>query len=276
MHIKKYIYRFYEITRKIFWFFTGGRKEKMFGYNLSFVSATCLSESIWFHYPKRSVRQRIVMYTDYVQAHSMVAYLESLPDKPVVVEVGAYHGQYAVLLGKIVQAKNGRLIAVEASPKNAKVLRQNVQLNCLDDIVEVVESFVQDTGGKDISLIERGSQTTVDLNGKDDKIRSESIAALLHRLNIRGIDLLLIDIEGAEVKLLPAYPWADVPVECIYCEIHPGEWHRFGDDGSNIERVIKEQHLVCLDMYFQPFSKFRKRHYAGPTILIQQPWPSKS
>jgi FkbM family methyltransferase len=199
-----------------------------------------------------------------------------LPDKPVVVDVGAYHGQYAVLLGKIVQSKNGRLIAVEPSAINAQVLRQNVQLNSLNDTVEVVESFVQDAGGKDISLIEWGSQTTVDSTGEGVKVRSESISTLLHRLNIKKIDLLLIDIEGAEVKLLPSYPWADVPVGCIYCEMHPGEWHRFGSDGSEIERVLREQQMLCLDMYFQPFDKFSKQHYAGPTVMIKQPCVNKA
>lgn len=270
MDIKKHIYRLYEVTRKIFWRFTGGRKEKMFGYNLSFVSATGLSESIWFHYPKQSVQQKIVMYTDYVQAHSLVAYVESLSDNPVVVEVGAYHGQYAVLLGKIVQSKNGRLIAVEASGKNTRVLRENIQLNSLHDTVEIVESFVQDTDEKNISLIEMGSQTTADSSGDGVKIRSESISSLLQRLNIKKIDLLLIDIEGAEVKLLPAFPWADIPVDCIYCEMHPGEWHRFGDDGSNIERVLQEQQLLCFDMYFQTFDKFRKQHYVGPTVMLMK------
>ena len=156
----------------------------MFGYNLSFVSATGLNESIWFHYPKQSVLQKIVMYTDFVQAHSLVAYMESLSDNPVVVEVGAYHGQYAVLLGKIVQSKNGMLIAVEASGQNARDLKENTQLNSLHDTVEVVESFVQDMDEKNISLIEMGSQTTADSNGNGVKIRSKSISTLLKRLDI--------------------------------------------------------------------------------------------
>lgn len=276
MNIKNKIYRLYDAIRKAFWNTTGKRSVRIFGYILQFVPSTGLSESIWFHYPKKSLQQRIVMYTDFVQSHSLVAYLESLPDNPIIVEVGAYHGQYAVLLGKIAQSKNGRLIAVEASSENAKVLKQNVQLNSLGDTVEVHESFVHDMDEKEISLIEMGPQTTADSNGEGVKIRSESIATLLHRLNIKKIDLLLIDIEGAEVKLLPAYPWADVPVECIYCEMHPGEWHRFEDDGSNIVRVLEEQHLLCLDMYFQTFEKFRKQHYAGPTLMIPQPFLSKS
>ena len=156
----------------------------MFGYNLSFVSATGLNESIWFHYPKQSVLQKIVMYTDFVQAHSLVAYMESLSDNPVVAEVGAYHGQYAVLLGKIVQSKNGMLIAVEASGQNARDLKENTQLNSLHDTVEIVESFVQDTDEKNISLIEMGSQTTADSNGNGVKIRSKSISTLLKRLDI--------------------------------------------------------------------------------------------
>jgi hypothetical protein len=44
----------------------------------------------------------------------------------------------------------------------------------------------------------------------------------------------------------------------------------FWDDGSNIERVLKKQKMLCFDMYFQPFEKFRSQHYAGPAIMSPQ------
>jgi len=277
MPIKKNIYRLYDACRKAWWGISGHRRERLFGYDMRFTKETELSESVWFHYPKQSVRQRIVMYADYVQSHSMVSYLESLPDHPVVVEIGAYHGGYAVLLGKIVQQKKGKLIAVEASPKSAKVLRQNVEINRLGGTVEVIESFVQDSDDELISLVEHGSQSTAgQLRGGGNTMRSEAVSTLLNRINVNKIDLLLIDIEGAEIRVLPAFPWSQVKVDRIYCEMHPGEWHRFGNDGSAMEQVIREQQFVCLDMYFQEFSRFRTQHYAGPALMIRQPCPGRT
>ena len=266
--MKAGLYRLFSMGRKVGWHVHGYRRKVMFGMELRFVPETELSESIWFRYPQLSLRQRVVVYTDYVQAHSVVSFVESLPNGPVVLELGAYHGAYAVLLGALLREKGGRLIAVEASPVNAGVLRENIALNGLESTVEVIESFVMDKDEESMAFMEQGSQSTIDAAG-NHQVRSESIATLLRRQGIRRIALLLMDIEGAEVRVLPAIPWDEVEIERIYCEMHPGEWYRFAADGTEIERVIREQSLICLDMYLNPFATFKANHYAGPAVLFR-------
>jgi len=62
-------------------------------------------------------KSEIVRYTDFVQLHSVCEYISKI-DKPIVVEIGAYHGAYSIILGQIIKKKDGKVIAVEPNPSS--------------------------------------------------------------------------------------------------------------------------------------------------------------
>lgn len=78
-----------------------------------------------------------------------------------------------------------------------------------------------------------------------------------------------MDIGCAEVVVMPAFPWEKVPVGYIFCELHPGEWPRFGGN-EKFEKMLKEQNFICLDMYFGVYESVRDQYYVGPTMLIRR------
>ena len=128
-------------------------------------------------------------------------------------DVGAHHGYFSLLLAKAVGSE-GRVVAFEASPANARVLRRNLALNRLTGRVDVVEAVVAD-----------GSRTTYPLwparsGGSTEWTLSEEFAAradavpvvreprvvsgttLDEALRGRPPNLLKIDVEGAEALVL--------------------------------------------------------------------------
>ena len=67
-------------------------------------------------------------------------------------DVGANIGLTAALLATY--CPNGRVFAVEASPKNARFLRENIERNCLDNCV-VIETAVGNRCGS-LAFLETG------------------------------------------------------------------------------------------------------------------------
>lgn len=264
-----------KIIRKIIFTFRrirGFRSLELFGIKVKLSPFSEMSESVWFHYPKKSPKDRIVAYADYVQWHSLVEKIRILDRPPVILEIGAHHGVYAAVLGKLIKAKGGQFIAVEASPSNTIELKKNITLNDLENVVKVEQIFLSDsTRDGYVYFKEAGVQST--LTDEYDlcsiKVPCESITSFISRLNINHIDILLVDIEGAEAELMPSFPWGTVSVKNIYCELHPGEWSLFGGH-EKFDKMLTEQKFICLDMYLTQYKDVRNQYYIGPTVLLKR------
>jgi hypothetical protein len=107
---------------RTFWRISNGRRITAFGEKYHVTADTIFPNYRKFRLPKGGCLSEIVRYTDYVQLHSVVNYVSQLINKPTVVDIGAHHGAYAIILGKIVQKMGGRVIAVEPNPQSFKVL----------------------------------------------------------------------------------------------------------------------------------------------------------
>lgn len=64
------------------------------------------------------MKSKIVIYGDYVQMHSMVDFIEQIEFPTTIINMGAHHGAYAIVLGRILQksGQRGKIIAIEPNP----------------------------------------------------------------------------------------------------------------------------------------------------------------
>ena len=119
----------WKARRKIlegFWKVTGGQKRRSFSDSYVFTPQTIFPSHRRMCLPKGDTRSQLVRFTDFVQLHAACRLLERNVNKPIVIDVGAFQGAYAVILGKICQRNGGRLIALEPDSKNYSELVQNV------------------------------------------------------------------------------------------------------------------------------------------------------
>jgi hypothetical protein len=63
------------------------------------------------------------------------------------------------------------------------------------------------------------------------------------------LDLLIVDVEGAELPVLNGFPWETVRIEKIFVELHPYAWKDFGYGGDEFRSFLEEKGFRCLDMY---------------------------
>jgi len=122
----------------------------------------------------------------------------------VIVDVGAHVGTFTLLASKIVGEK-GKVIAIEPEPKNYKQLIENIKLNNFLN-VNPLNIALGDYNGFGKLYISYSPQCH-SLLFKEDKISSievllKTLDNLLEELNLKKIDVIKIDVEGAEILVL--------------------------------------------------------------------------
>ncbi len=173
---------------RCWWRLRGGRTVKAFGEQIRFTADTTFPIRPLVCLPRGHYRSHIVRYADFVQLHCAYRLVSELTVSPVVVEIGAHHGAYAVILGKLVQRLGGTLIAVEPEPMAYEVLCENVRLNRLQDTVHCQQVAVLDRNGR-MKFCERGSQSHLDVRdlGVGHSVEVVTLLVLVFLLLLLGL-----------------------------------------------------------------------------------------
>jgi FkbM family methyltransferase len=142
----------------------------------------------------------------------IIAHVEGIarsrPDG-VFVDVGANMGVLTIALARSV-GPNGRVVSIEPAPDNFKNLEANVRLNKCTNVVQLnFACSSSDYAGALLAPLDRRSTGLYSLGGSIYELSQDSVAAqvrrldgLLRSLNVKRIDLLKIDVEGAETEVL--------------------------------------------------------------------------
>jgi FkbM family methyltransferase len=139
--------------------------------------------------------------------------LAELRPGDVAFDVGANIGLFTVLMARQVGTE-GRVVAYEAEPANAALLRDNVALNYLNERVEIVERAASDAEGRAAffrterfagnSSLVRHDRAYFRYFGVDRhrriRVRTEPLDR--HAGRFARIALVKIDVEGAELRVL--------------------------------------------------------------------------
>lgn len=120
-----------------------------------------------------------------------------------VVDVGANHGYYTVLLADLV-GETGRVVALEPHPGTAELLKKTLFINGFDSRVELVQAAAVAKEGADLHFFadptEPKNARVVDEShaGRNGvtTVRAATLDALL--TSNERIDFMKIDVEGAE------------------------------------------------------------------------------
>ena len=117
----------------------------------------------------------------------------------VLFDVGAHVGYYSLLSSRLVGAQ-GRVVAFEAMPRNARFLRHHLEANrCAN--VEVIEGAVSDRAGTARFGKGTGTGTGRLSDAGEFEVRTMTLDDVAAQ---RGLlpDFIKIDVEGAEERVL--------------------------------------------------------------------------
>ena len=123
--------------------------------------------------------------------HEMVEQLAADTPTPTMLELGAFWAYYSLWM--LQRVPNTRVILVEPDPDNLQVGRANLDLNGRQ--AEIVQAAVG-------SEVQPPQPFVCESDGQSRLVPTESLPSLLTRFDVPRLDLLLLDVQGAELALL--------------------------------------------------------------------------
>lgn len=123
----------------------------------------------------------------------------------VFIDIGANIGKYSIMVGNKLKNK-GNVIAIEPESKNFKILEKNIRLNNLNNVIVISKGCFSKKGKLTFYLdnIGTGGHSLVkkEVGNKKIEIEVDTLDNILKNLKIKRVDLIKIDVEGAEADVL--------------------------------------------------------------------------
>jgi FkbM family methyltransferase len=171
-----------------------------------------------------------------------------------VVDVGANVGSYTLLIAEKV-GREGRVIALEADPDTAAILSKNMEVNGLT-WVEVVQGAAYKTCGEirlGRALASTGySGLYYEKAVEWIQVPALTLDSLAERLALGRIDLVKIDVEGAEIDVLEGMKGLlSKQRPTLLVELHPHLVPESSGVPAGLERAmysvefLDEEHIVA-------------------------------
>jgi FkbM family methyltransferase len=128
-----------------------------------------------------------------------------LPVGGTFIDIGGHVGQYALEAAHKVGAA-GRVIVVEPNPRTFSYLHRNIQLNRFTNIIPVIGTVADKQGFVNMEFPpEDNWGASCEATSSDRaayRAASFSLETLLNDLGVTEIDIVKIDVEGHEIKVL--------------------------------------------------------------------------
>ncbi|MFB6130538.1 MAG: FkbM family methyltransferase [Salinigranum sp.] len=180
------------------------------------------------------------------ERHVLAAVLEDLTGHEVVWNVGANVGLYACFVAR--RLTTGEVVAFEPVPANETRLRRNLRANgdparwrttttALSDRDETTQLATTHSDARRAKpgaghhyLSDTDGWLTVEARRGDTLVES----------GWPRPDLLMIDVQGAELKVLRGLGEALDGVEVVYAELHTEKTGRYGTTADGVEEFLRE------------------------------------
>lgn len=125
-----------------------------------------------------------------------------LASNSIVLDIGAHAGGFSVKIAKRIR-REGLVIAVEPHPGNFNLLIRNIRINKLRNVIPLNLALGGKRGKIRLYLTSKTySPSTVRRTNRWLEIPVETLDYVVRRLNLRRIDFIKIDAEGAELEIL--------------------------------------------------------------------------
>lgn len=168
---------------------------------------------VWRHDRRRYAGQRnsLSLYVCGSYEPNEFAFLdEYLKPGMVFVDAGANDGLYTLFAARKV-GPSGKVVAIEPSSRERVNLRRNIQRNNFDNVRIVTDALGSQSGEADLRLAQdkHSGHNTLGRFAHDDvaaarpeRVRVETLDCIVERLALPRVDVLKIDVEGAEASVI--------------------------------------------------------------------------
>ncbi len=134
----------------------------------------------------------------------------------IVLDAGASIGEQTLLYAKSVGQK-GRVIAIEASPERAAILRRNLAINHLDNVTVIVGALWNKIGEIELEFYAEDGLKVAEESRNKTRVKTYTLDQIAQEFSLKAINFLKMDIEGSEYEVLKD---TQVPIKGMGMETH--------------------------------------------------------
>ena len=207
-----------------------------------------------------------------LDAIQLSAFARAIKPGNWVADVGAYRGAYTAVAA-VVAGQTGRVFAFEPMPANADYIARNARLNGVADRVEIITSVVSDTN-EPATFFHSGTssanslfRTAIEQHAPGSVETTVVPATTLDAFfgaRERLPDVVKIDVEGAEWRVLRGAERMLASDAIIFCELHPYAWPEAGENGDEMRSWLRTRGRDIIDIETgRPIVEWRY----GPALL---------
>jgi FkbM family methyltransferase len=222
--------RVHDILNTAFWeirFLFGARPIRLRKHSGT-VRATLQSDDSLESYPEQEIVEDI---------------LSTVRRDDIVYDVGANIGRYSIPIE--IAYPDIETVAFEPEHKNIDLLRKNAKLNGVS--LTVLKAALSDSDGKmDLIISEEPGchRLSFDENDADTGVETVPVYSgdtLVHNNEVPPPDIIKIDVEGAEKKVIDGFveTLSDGHCRVIYCEVHPKLMKSAGNDVDDLRDMLR-------------------------------------
>jgi FkbM family methyltransferase len=224
----------------------------------------------WMRLDLRGSMDRVLYHNASHEIHVVKMFTDLLDDAEVVFDIGAHVGFYTMIAAEKLNT-SGRVYSFEADPAIFRYLKSNVEINDYQNVIANKLAVASKSGTASFYSSRRyhGGTGSLIQNTESHQepiiVRTVSLDDYVKGANLDRLDLIKIDVEGAELDVLKgAIETLKRLKPRIICEVGlPG---RSGQDAVNRALIELEQFASICE-----YSAEIIAHYHGlPHVLLTQ------
>jgi FkbM family methyltransferase len=198
--VRKFLKVFFLLTTKV-------RRFQKLGGPSSFYTISNFDSDLKLKIDRARSMGASLYWTGFHEMRELIFLNRFLKADMVALDVGANLGEYTVFMAK--RLRKGKVISFEPLKKNLVLLEENVKLNRFDNVV--ISNLGLSDSSEQIEIHELEDEmneglATIHLGERKSKmsypVQLELLDSLVDSFDMKRIDFIKMDIEGAELKAL--------------------------------------------------------------------------
>lgn len=179
--------------------------------------------------------------------------MESLKETDTFVDVGANWGYYSLLVASKFQEVD--IYGFEPHPTNYEIFNRNIKLNQFGSAIKSFPIALSRRGGESILNVGESAGDHSLENGPFDTIETETVETKRMDEVVETLDVVKIDVEGAELKVLEGMGGLLNEARSVALELHP---RVIGHEGvKEIAKRLNEFEMLGI------YSRGKVREFTG-------------